>query len=260
MDVDRVDRRRFLKLAGLSTLVGVTGKGSWDALAQGPQAGPYDKPLVAKRWAMVIDLRRWMDQDSRDCIRACHREHNVPDFDNPKDEVKWLWVEDFEHSFPSQESHYLAENLHHLKVPLLCNHCDNPPCTRVCPTQATWKREQDGIVMMDWHRCIGCRYCIAACPYGSRSFNWRDPRPHIPGELNPDFPTRQRGVVEKCTFCEERLVQGKPPACVEACRSGALAFGDLEDPHSEVRHLLQENFTIRRKPGLGTQPEVYYIV
>jgi molybdopterin-containing oxidoreductase family iron-sulfur binding subunit len=169
-------------------------------------------------------------------------------------------MENFEHAFPSHENHYLSEKLHHQDFPLLCNHCDNPPCTRVCPTQATWKRDKDGIVMMDWHRCIGCRYCIAACPYGSRSFNWRDPRPHIPGELNHAFPTRERGVVEKCTFCEERLAQGKQPACVEACRSGAIAFGDLEDPDSKVRHLLKENFTIRRKPGLGTQPEVYYIV
>jgi len=259
------ERREFLKLAGISTLLGLAGKGSVQALAQKvPEVPPYERPLTAKRWAMVIDLRRWTEQDSRDCIRACNEMHNVPQFDNPKDEVKWIWMEDFEHSFPSQENHFLSAEYHHKQVPLLCNHCDNPPCTRVCPTQATWRREQDGIVMMDWHRCIGCRYCIAACPYGSRSFNWRDPRPHIqggdPNRLNREFPTRERGVVEKCTFCEERLSQGRPPACVEACRSGAMAFGDLEDPNSEVRHLLHENYSIRRKPGLGTQPEVYYLV
>ena len=113
--------------------------------------------------------------------------------------------------------------------------------------------------MMDWHRCIGCRYCVLACPYGSRSFNWRDPRPFIE-ETKPDFPTRSRGVVEKCTFCEERLARGIQPACVEACKEKALIFGDLEDPDSEVRSLLKDRFTIRRKPGLGTQPEVYYMV
>jgi molybdopterin-containing oxidoreductase family iron-sulfur binding subunit len=129
----------------------------------------------------------------------------------------------------------------------------------VCPTQATWKRESDGIVMMDWHRCIGCRYCVVACPYGSRSFNWRDPRPAIP-EVDPDFPTRMRGVVEKCTFCEERLARGLMPACVEACENDEMVFGDLEDPNSEVRRLLRENFTIRRKPTLGTHPQIYYIV
>jgi Fe-S-cluster-containing dehydrogenase component len=255
-----VDRRKFLKLAGLSTVLGVAGKAPLGALAAGPDPSVYEHPLTAKRWAMVIDLRKWTAQDSRDCIRACHREHNVPAFDNRKDEVKWMWVEDFEHSFPTEENHYLTENLHGKQIPLLCNHCDNPPCTRVCPTKATWKRKEDGIVMMDWHRCIGCRYCVAACPYGSRSFNWRDPRPHIKEPLNRQYPTRQRGVVEKCTFCEERLARGQLPACVEACQSGALVFGDLEDARSEVRQLLQEHFTIRRKPGLGTQPEVYYIV
>ena len=138
---------------------------------------------------------------------------------------------------------------------VFCNHCDNPPCVRVCPTQATWKRD-DGIVMMDWHRCIGCRYCMAACPYGSRSFNWEDPRPHIK-EPNPDFPTRTKGVVEKCTFCDERLDKGQPPACVEACPEKALVFGDLNDPDSEVRRLLRSRFALRRKAGLGTSPEVY---
>jgi molybdopterin-containing oxidoreductase family iron-sulfur binding subunit len=143
---------------------------------------------------------------------------------------------------------------------VFCNHCDNPPCTRVCPTQATWKRD-DGIVMMDWHRCIGCRYCVAACPYGSRSFNWRDPRGALDGErIDPDYPTRTRGVVEKCTFCDERLAKGQMPACVEACTSNCLIFGDLEDPDSEVRAALRERHAIRRKPGLGTQPEVYYLV
>ena len=141
---------------------------------------------------------------------------------------------------------------------VFCNHCDRPPCVRVCPTQATWKRE-DGIVMMDWHRCIGCRYCMAACPYGSRSFNWQDPRPFI-RNLTAEFPTRSRGVVEKCTFCAERLAVGKAPACVAACEPGALVFGDLEDPGSELRKVLSTNFTLRRKAELGTIPEVYYIV
>jgi molybdopterin-containing oxidoreductase family iron-sulfur binding subunit len=113
--------------------------------------------------------------------------------------------------------------------------------------------------MMDWHRCIGCRYCIAACPYGSRSFNWVDPRPYL-NELNPDFPTRTKGVVEKCDLCEERLADGELPACVEACPAGALHFGDLGDPASSVRKLLEERFAIRRKPGLGTEPQVYYLV
>jgi molybdopterin-containing oxidoreductase family iron-sulfur binding subunit len=113
--------------------------------------------------------------------------------------------------------------------------------------------------MMDWHRCIGCRYCVAGCPYGSRSFNWVDPRPSLK-EIRQDFPTRSKGVVEKCTFCEERLDQGRQPACVEACPDKALVFGDLNDPTSEVRARLKERFALRRKPGLGTRPAVYYQV
>jgi len=151
-----------------------------------------------------------------------------------------------------------SQNVHFSTTPLFCNHCDNPPCTKVCPTQATWKRE-DGIVMMDWHRCIGCRYCMAACPYGSRSFNWRDPRTNI-NEISNDFPTRTKGVVEKCTFCDERIAKDLMPACVEACTEKALIFGDLNNRKSDVRKLLKENFSIRRKPGLGTEPEIYYIV
>jgi molybdopterin-containing oxidoreductase family iron-sulfur binding subunit len=141
---------------------------------------------------------------------------------------------------------------------VLCNHCENPPCVRACPTKATFKRESDGIVLMDFHRCIGCRFCMAACPFGSRSFNFRDPRPFI-AKTNKEFPTRMKGVVEKCNFCAERLAVGKLPACVEAS-DGALAFGDLYDPESVVRQLIKENYTIRRKQHLGTEPAVYYIV
>jgi molybdopterin-containing oxidoreductase family iron-sulfur binding subunit len=210
---------------------------------------------------MVIDSKKCKD-DCTDCIDICHRVHNVPDLENPKDEVKWIWNEPFEKAFPGQEHEYIEEYIEHkLKGKpfiVLCNHCDNPPCVRVCPTKATWKRE-DGIVMMDYHRCIGCRFCMAGCPYGSRSLNWRDPRPFIK-EINKDFPTRTRGVVEKCNFCAERLAKGQIPACVEACKEKALVFGDLEDPDSEVRELLRTHHTIRRKPQLGTNPQIYYIV
>jgi molybdopterin-containing oxidoreductase family iron-sulfur binding subunit len=100
---------------------------------------------------------------------------------------------------------------------------------------------------------------MAGCPYGSRSFNWKDPRKFIQ-ETNPEFPTRMRGVVEKCNFCVERLDKGLQPACVEACKDGALLFGDVRDPESEVRRVLRESYTIRRKPELGTMPQVYYVV
>ncbi len=255
-----MDRRKFFHLATCGTL-GLAGaslpivragvRGSWL---------PSGEALAAKRWAMVVDLKKVLEkEDSAKLIKACHSAHNVPSIDDPQEEVKWIWEEHFEEVFPEQSHEFLPESLHEKPVLVFCNHCDNPPCVRVCPTQATWKREDDGVVMMDWHRCIGCRYCIAACPYGSRSFNWRDPRPSI-AEQNPSFPTRTRGVVEKCNFCEERLRRGELPACVEACEHGGLVFGDLEDPDSEVRKLLRVRHSLRRRPGLGTKPSVFYLV
>jgi Fe-S-cluster-containing dehydrogenase component len=112
---------------------------------------------------------------------------------------------------------------------------------------------------MDPHRCIGCRFCMAACPYGSRSFNWEDPRPYL-SKTNPDYPTRTKGVVEKCTFCDERLAVGKLPICVESCPVHAMIFGDLKDPKARVGELLREHYSICRKPELGTEPGVYYLV
>ena len=265
-----VRRRKFLKLAGLTAL-GLAGGAPAKILGQdnafsdtAAEAVANTKkasgPLTAKRWAMVIDVRKCQEAgDCKKCREACHLTHNVPDFDNPKDEIKWVWKESFEHALGDQDHEYLSASIKHAHMPVLCNHCDEPACVKVCPTGATFKREKDGLVMMDWHRCIGCRYCMAACPYGSRSFNWRDPRPFIEN-IQPEFPTRSRGVVEKCTFCDERLIRGQLPACVEACEAGAMVFGDLEDPESDVRKLLAERFSMRRKPGLGTQPEVYYLL
>jgi molybdopterin-containing oxidoreductase family iron-sulfur binding subunit len=210
---------------------------------------------------MVVDTRKCLrEKGCEDCAARCHAVHNVPDIDSPAHEVKWIWKEQFHRAFPEQEHEFVPEHLKDQSLPVLCNHCDSPPCVRVCPTAATWKRD-DGIVMMDMHRCIGCRYCTVACPYGSRSFNWMDPRPHIEGELDPGFPTRSKGVVEKCNFCAERIAVGKAPACVKACKEGALLFGDLSDPESDVRKALKRSgYTIRRKPGLGTVPHVFYIV
>jgi len=257
------NRRDFLKLAGLTAL-GTTGASSINASTE-PESNVDSHAETSTggvRLAMVIDLRKFSKDDAliERCVKACHAAHNVPDFgDDTKNEVKWIWADDFETAFHSQEFHFIREDLKGKPTLLLCNHCDNPPCTRVCPTGATWKRDADGIVMMDWHRCIGCRYCVVACPYGSRSFNWKDPRPAI-DDITPDYPTRMLGVVEKCTFCEERLTRGLEPACVEACSNDEIVFGDLNDPSSKVRQLLAERMAIRRKAGLGTQPEVYYII
>jgi molybdopterin-containing oxidoreductase family iron-sulfur binding subunit len=245
-----------LKIAGVVSF-GAAAFPLRDLLASA--ALPQESPLTAKRWGMVINLRKCQQQDGcRKCIDACHGAHNVPQIDSAEEEIKWIWKESYHHAFHDQEHEYQADVLRFAPVPVLCNHCANPPCVRVCPTQATWKRE-DGIVMMDWHRCIGCRYCIVGCPYGSRSFNWSEPRRHL-ANIQKDFPTRTKGVVEKCTFCEERLAQGQLPACVMACSEKAILFGDLEDPRSEARLALKENFSLRRKEALGTEPQVYYIV
>jgi len=224
-----------------------------------PQTLPDPEALAAKRWGLVVDTRKI--KSSRDLdpiIEACRTAHNIPILENKAHEIQWVRAEAFENAFPSLSHAYLDDRTSALPFPVLCNHCKNPPCVRVCPTKATYQRESDGIVMMDFHRCIGCRYCMAACPYDARSFNFRDPRPFIK-ETNKEYPTRMKGVVEKCNFCSERLAVGKLPACVEVS-NGILTFGDLYDPKSAVRELLKSNFTIRRKQSLGTEPSVYYIV
>lgn len=256
-----VTRRRFLKL-GLTTLAGIGGvmalDGFWRGSAEASDVLTDQKALKAKHWAMVIDSDRLKSAENvQRMIDACHRIHNVPDFGNSKDEIKWMGTETYEHAFQGQENGYLNEGMKEKLFPVLCNHCENPACVRVCPTQATFKRS-DGIVAMDYHRCIGCRFCMAACPFGARSFNFQDPRPFIK-QVNPDFPTRTKGVVEKCNFCVERLEKGLQPACVEAS-NGALIFGDLGDPNSEVRQVLATHYSIRRKPELGTEPSVYYLI
>ncbi|MDE5832187.1 MAG: 4Fe-4S dicluster domain-containing protein [Desulfovibrio sp.] len=254
-------RRRFLKLAGISAFALIGGLGASGAQAQIAPGKYIPRPggLKAKRWAMVIDTRRFASaEDYAPCIEACDRAHNIPHI--PTDQnVKWIWTDTYDHVFPDDMNNHLNTSVRSRPYMLLCNHCDNPPCVRVCPTQATYKMP-NGIVAMDYHRCIGCRFCMAGCPYGARSFNFVDPRKYLPDPYpNKEFPTRMIGVVEKCNFCVERLADGKMPACVEAS-NGKIAFGDLEDPNSSVRQALANNFSIRRKPSLGTQPGVYYLI
>ncbi|MEW6500378.1 MAG: sulfate reduction electron transfer complex DsrMKJOP subunit DsrO [Thermodesulfobacteriota bacterium] len=274
------DRRDFLKVAGLAAIAGIGAPSAFNMLLKGEAtasehgaaaAAGHGEAVAAptgKRWGMVIDVRKFVADPTlpQKCVDACHSIHNVPNFGNSKDEIKWIWPDKFEAVFPD-ESHYKRhEALHSMPIMTLCNHCDKPPCVRACPTKATYKMK-DGVIAMDYHRCIGCRFCMAACPYGARSFNWRDPRgkdengnPFIK-TVNPKFPTRMRGVVEKCNFCVERLAIGQIPACVEATgTTGAMVFGDLNDPNSEVSKVLSANFTIQRKPSLGTYPSLFYII
>ena len=258
-------RRDFLKLAGASALAGIGGLALADGFRKGvleaAQAAPKSGALAGKRWAMAIDMSRLKSaEDIRRVTDACHRIHNVPAFDNPKHEVKWIWTETFEHAFPGQEHKFMPADLKDRPFLVLCNHCEKPACARVCPVKAMFKRE-DGIVMHDAHRCIGCKYCMAACPYGAISYNLNDPRhaKNLQEYINPEFPTRAIGVVEKCLFCYERLAKGLKPACAEAS-NGALVFGDANDPASEIGKLLGSRYTIRRRPELGEEPNIYYMM
>lgn len=259
-------RRKFLKIAGISAIGIGTGSmlnvfASQDAAkaAEETAAAQFKKrpeALIAANWGMVIDTRKIGAELAAKIQETCHRVHNVPRIEG-KQGIKWIWPSDFKHVFPTQANTYTSEALEKRPILALCNHCANPPCVRVCPTKATFQTE-DGIVQMDFHRCIGCRFCMAGCPYGARSFNFQNPRPFI-AELDPMFPYRMKGVVEKCNFCAERLARGQMPACVEVS-GGAIVFGDLDDPNSSVRKALKANNSIRRKPSLGTEPSVYYIV
>jgi len=263
-------RRSFLKKAGRAALGLGCGFPLLSAGCGAVQEDPAHGETNPGQLALVINVHKCLDEDvQKACINACNRAHSIPtEIPDPQDEVKWIWPEKYENAFPDQAHQHVERRLAGKSVLVLCNHCTNPPCVKVCPTKATWKREPDGIVMMDMHRCIGCRYCIAACPYGARSFNWRDPREYIkPENLNPTYPRRTKGVVEKCDFCAERLRDGDEPACVEAVKTlaetrpeakDALVFGKYSSPG--VQKTLDQNYTICRRLSLGTGPNVYYIV
>jgi molybdopterin-containing oxidoreductase family iron-sulfur binding subunit len=255
-----MNRREFLKTAvftAASAVGMVVGLTDFGAQAAG-RMETINKPVSARHLGMVIDVSKLQSDEVLQRIAlACHSYHNVPDIPDPRHQIKWIKQDDFEHTFSGLESSYLSEGIKKLKFPVLCNHCEQPACIRVCPTKATFKRP-DGIVAMDYHRCIGCRFCMAACPFGARSFNFVDPRPYIKN-INPEYPTRTKGVVEKCTLCVELLEKGQQPLCVEAS-SGGIIFGDLADPQSEVRKVLSESFAIRRKVELGTGPSIYYVI
>jgi len=216
-----------------------------------------------------LDLSRC--NGNRACVYACVKENNQSR-PNPEgrhsNPIQWISVLamdkthgiSFEHADPYYDPADVPEE-GKFYVPVQCQQCENPPCVKVCPVKATWK-EHDGIVVIDYDWCIGCRCCMSACPYGARHFNWCDP--HLPAdELNPETHVlgnrpRPRGVVEKCTFCIQRTRQGLYPACLEACPTGARKFGNLLDPESEIRRLLDEKRVFVLKEELNTQPKFFY--
>jgi tetrathionate reductase subunit B len=201
-----------------------------------------------KRWGMVIDLGKCLPNCTA-CVDACKKENNVStttDTSRNIYRIRKVTIQSTLPSGPVEKS-----------LPLLCNHCDEPPCALVCPIKATYKRA-DGIVIVDPHRCMGCRYCVIACPYNARQFNFRENKE----QPNPAFPKRQHGVAESCDLCAHLLDQGKRPACVEACESAnakAIIVGDLNDPRSEIATIIRSNSVKRLREELGTKPKVYYI-
>lgn len=293
-----MDRRSFLKgaAAGAAVLaipVGSSDASVWEAFFQShftemskdeldeviqrlekEYHKEYKKDFSIKNTAVQpgvlfgygLDLSRCIG--CRRCVYACVRENNQ----SRDPQIHWITVLQFEKgekfvsNLEEANKYYYPEKVpedEFFYMPVQCQQCENPPCVKVCPTKATWK-EKDGIVVVDYNWCIGCRFCMAACPYGARHFNWA--KPQIANEeVNPDTHylgnrPRFKGVVEKCTFCIQRT-RGNPgryPACVEICPVGARKFGNLLDPESEIRYCIENKRVFRLKEELNTSPKFYY--
>ncbi len=244
-----MDRRDFLKVAGGTFLAGASCVYAFRFLTKSILSGTSeDSPLIGLKWGMVIDLNRCRE-DCTACLDACRHENNVAFHGDERWDIHWIRKSNFKRKFPASSIE--------ISVPLLCNHCEDPPCVQVCPTGASYKRD-DGIVIVDYHRCIGCRYCIIACPYNARYFNFKENHEWP----NKDFPKRIHGVSESCTFCAHLLDKSKKPACVDACEkteARALIFGNLNDPDSDISRLIANNHVRGIREDLGTKPKVYYI-
>ena len=199
-----------------------------------------------------------------ECVSACVKENNL----DRKSNTQYIRIFELEHGEMSPE---VGDGKFFHKVPVedhfymgvQCFHCQDPPCVKACPVKATWQ-EPDGIVVVDYDWCIGCRYCIAACPYYGRRFNWNEPEVPLKEMTQKQHylgnRMRGRGQMEKCTFCVQRSREGRLPACVEACPTGARVFGNLLDPKSEIRFVLKNKKVFRFKEDLGTDPKFWYFV
>jgi Fe-S-cluster-containing dehydrogenase component len=259
----KLTRRDFTRIAAtaagssLAAYLVTTGPLSPFGNLKRQQLTTEDEPHGAAgdhHWGMVIDLRKCIGCEY--CQRACSAVNDVAP-DKP-------WNIVVEDSTVNGRKFFFSRP---------CLHCQHAPCVEVCPVRATYVRE-DGLVIMDYDRCIGCRYCEVACPFDARKFNWEarsDENEFVPTWGVPEVPRRPRGVVEKCTFCVQRIDSGlkkglipgeareATPACVNVCPVGARVFGDLKDPESKISKVLDRQPTIRLRDELGTDGSVYYI-
>ncbi len=218
-------------------------------------------PMDGVEFVYCLNLTRCIG--CRKCVHACVKENNQ----SRSPEVQYITVLkmpqgtfDLEKGDTEYQPAAVPED-GSFYMPVQCHQCRNAPCVQVCPVEATWQ-EPDGITVVDYDWCIGCRYCVAACPYFARRFNWK--QPSIPKEeINPDMSylgnrPRPVGVVEKCHFCIQRTRTGRYPACMEVCPTGSRKFGNILDPESEVSHILREKRVFVLKEEAGTQPRFYY--
>lgn len=223
------------------------------------------KPLDGVEFGYALNLTRCIG--CRKCAHACLAENNQSRDDANDIEMSYIRVLEMKkgsinletstafydpETVPQKDKYYM---------PVQCHQCAESPCTKVCPVQATWP-EKDGVIVVDYNWCIGCRYCMAACPYDARRFNYKKPTIK-PEQINPnqDYLSnrlRPKGVVEKCTFCLQRTRAGKYPACLEVCPTGARVFGNLLDPNSEINYILNNKRVYILKEDVGTQPRFYY--
>lgn len=209
---------------------------------------------MAQHLGFVIDSKNCIGCHA--CAMACKIENNLPN------EVWWGRVLTKGGENRDTPEGVFGEGLTMGNIPVACQHCENPACVKVCPVGATYKDPETGVVRQDYEKCIGCRMCMAACPYtGVRSFNWEEPKYAVEFAVgSAEVPAHQKHTVEKCTMCWHRLANGDEPACVEVCPARIRFFGDFNDPNSEVSKMLRENEGSQLLEDCGTNPSVYYLM
>jgi molybdopterin-containing oxidoreductase family iron-sulfur binding subunit len=243
MSDQKVTRREFLATGSKLAAAGVT-LASGVTLYSVAQAKTADEAVTSKvRWGMLVDTSKCTN-DCSACVGACNEWNGLESKGRPQTDAQWIRKVSLRNKSTGKET----------SLPMMCQHCESAPCVDVCPTGASFKRP-DGIVLVDRHICIGCRYCMMSCPYKARNFvheELEDQRPHTP---------RGKGCVEACNLCVTRLDEGKLPACVDACAAEghkAMIFGDLNDPNSEISQALKQYPTRQIREDLALNPGVHY--